>query len=267
MEPQDNAEKLWGESLLAVVGVDALFGDGKIRITNAVSDEARRLPRLIRQEIRRFLTATDFDREKAPGPFNYKKVVKAVMTFDPTKDLAARIGRVNNPDDAISFQVAVAPAVKYLQDQAPKRARVTPMGPKAVAPSDQEVSRFRRTYEVCRRVMVVLDDLNEGVLSRDQILAFARLFPSLYEEAKRQLFQAMADVGARRPSFELPHDRDKLLQTFLQTRTMNPSLEAELQAAFEAPEEEQQQAGAGPSAPLRINTDAVQTPSQRIEFK
>jgi hypothetical protein len=250
-----------GELLLAVVGVEAVLERGPLRVTAAHRGEAARLPSAIRRHLRRFLTSPDFDTESAMERFDHKRVLELLTEPMDAEAVEDNLRGFDDADEALAFAAAAGRAVAYLQERLPRRSRQTAMGPKPSPPSDQDVSRFRRAWSAVERPLSVLEDLCEGVLSRDQVQALEAVYPALYEECKASLFRELAAVAAGRPTWELDHEKDKLLQVFLQASTWNASLKAALQKTFGEPEAE---AAPAPRGQLAIDTDALKTPTDRI---
>lgn len=255
-----------GEALLAAVGFDALLNPGRLRITAAHRDHAARWASgaLIRGDVRQFLTSDEFDKPKPLPRFDYMETLEQLSEGVDVQQLQEKF-EGNDSDETMALVMAASAAVEYLSGIIPKRSRVTIMGPKPTAPSDADVARFRRAHATVQRPALLFEDLNEGALASDQVRAFAAVYPSLYELTKTAVFEALVDIKAKRPKFEVSSKRDRQLQVLMQTRTVTPQLLKSLQQAFEVAD--QGEGGAPPKRPLKVDTDATQSPIQRATFK
>lgn len=252
------------ESLLAVVGVAPFFADEPIRFTADMRRDAERLPVTIRKELRRFVTSDAFDRERPLPEFAYKKALgQLTESMDPVR-LADRIAKLD-PDDSQELLVGAGRAVEFLKAILPKRTRMTPLGPEPVEPSAADVSAFRRAYGVCNRPMVVLEDLNEGSLARDQMRALEAVYPGLYDAIKEATFEALTQLKTDKPKAELPHKRSKQLSVLLlDAGAIDAPLAKVLQGHFAETDESQPKQG------TQLKGDAAQgvdTPTRRLESR
>lgn len=251
-----------GELLLAVIGVDAfLESKGPVRMTAEKRKQAARLPSRIRAACRRFFASDDFDRGGSALPaFDYRKALDA-LTEPPSETLLEeRLRGFANDEERLAFAAAVGRALSFLQNVIPKRSRVTATGVTPVAPSGQDVSRFRRAHAVLQDPMTVLEEWNEGILSADQVAALAQVFPAVYQDVRDQVIDALAAAVARRPKMQLPSRKDRALQTLLQASTWNKDLAKDLQRNYAKAEPAQKPEGGGT---LKVDTEGMQTPTQR----
>lgn len=220
---------------------------------------------MIRRECRRFIGDTE-----APAvplrAFSYKEALERLTAPLDEQFVLDKLRGFDDGAEALAFARAAGIAIGYLRSLLPRRVRSTPTGPKNVPPSDQEVGKFARAFAVIQNPLVVFEDLNDGTLSREHVKALRTVYPSLYDEAKAAIFYAMQAMLGQRKSWELPYDKDKLLQIFLDTSTMTPGLAADLQRAFAEPEQ-QEQAGPPQGGQLSMNPEASMTPTQRIADK
>lgn len=243
----DQPQNPQGELLLGAIGINAALRRGALKVTAKHREDALALPMRIRREVRRFLAATDWDDEKKPLPdFDYKTALEHLSEPMDEVRVEENLSGFEDTDEKLAFAAAYGKAIEYLQTVLPKRSRNTALGPKPYQPSDMELSRFRRALCVIEDPMLVLDDLTEGTLARDEITALAAVYPFLYDTVKGAVQEALVDLRAKRgDKFELPDDRDKMLQVLLQTRTFSPELAAEMQRAYEATRDEAK-TGGGP---------------------
>lgn len=224
------------ESLLAVTGLADLLAGAPRRVTVADAERANRIPRDIRRSVRRFLKGERAEKVDRP-PFDYDKLadqLTATMPDHVVEDLISTL-----PADAEmqgAYAVSVNRALGFLRGALPVRSTMTTTGPVARRPPDLDVAKFRRTWEIAESPLVAMADLEAGRLVPDQVRAFAAMYPELYDAAKVEAFLAIADIKGEKTSWRLPMERDRRLQTFLQTNAVTPGLSADIQRVFQPTE-------------------------------
>lgn len=265
-----------GEALLAAIGLEPFLGDDPVRITQAHRADAAKMQRFadpqglviapapaVRSELREFLTAEEWAREKTLPEFKYRRALE-VLT-EPPETLTARIpGLIQTQDDEekAALVLAVTAALDYLRTLLPRHSRQTPTGPVQLDPNAAILGIFRRSWGVANRPMVVLEDLNEGVLARDQVRALQTMFPTLYTAIKDEIIEVMADHKAKHPKFELPHKRSKQLSVLLlDAGVIDKSLAQVMQKNFA--EAEAQEAG----KKVEAGAEAHDLPTRKIEAR
>lgn len=254
-----------GETLLAAIGLDALLSPEPLRVTAETRREAGRLGATIRKEMRRFLTAANFDRDRPLPAFKYREALEQLTGELSATHVADKLGALKDETEKMALDAAAGVALTFLRGILPKRSRQTSTGPQTVEPNMADLSAFRRAHAVVNRPLLVLEDLNEGALAGDQVDALAAVYPSLYDVVKQEIFLALADIKAKRPRFELAAKKDKQLQVLLQTRTWNPELAREMQKAF-ADVEAAAMAGKGGGG-AATGPSPMDTPTRRIEAR
>lgn len=265
------ANNLLGESFLAVVGIDAFLDPGPLRVTAGQRDRALKYSTKMRDELKSFLTNGAYDRGAPLPAFNYKKVLAQLNDFptEPEQQQAHVAEKLAGfhvaPDAAVAFVHAAGEAVKYLQGTCPKRQRTTSTGPVLMQPNGQDISRFRRAHAAVQDPMSVFADLREGLLTKDQVAAFADVYPALYEDAKVSVQEILTQLKAEKNSFALGYGKDRTLQKFMGVDNTDPTLTRALQESFKPGADKTQQT---PGAPLNVSPDVMgQTPTQRVAAK
>lgn len=245
----DSIADLAPGTLLAVVGLDRLFAE-KDRILVSDKERAEMLPREIRRACQRFVQGEPLS-GKLPrrGPFDYQRSLDwLTQAMDSENEDEGASGRVSQAflerigarfrdDDsriAAGFLADVQRVVPYLQSIVPIRTETTMAKTINIDPSDTEIAAFRRAWDIASDPMIILRDLEAGVLSPDQVPHFAALYPPLYSATKTQMGLAFADAQARKKSWRLPYDHERQVAVLYGTDTMTPALSAELQKSFAA---------------------------------
>lgn len=223
-----------GEALLAVIGIDVVLEPGDFRFTAPQRDEAAALPKAIQRQVRRFLEETGFDKATALEPLNFKRWAKLLEGPPDPKRVEEAAGAFEDEDDALAFIQAASAAWAYLYKNFPRRSRQTVLGPVPEEPSLTYRSRFRRAHGVAQRPLVVLEDLNEGILSGDMVRALEAIFPTLYKLVGSTVRDELARLKARvphGPTWELGYAKVQMLGILGQV-PIKPGLTAALQKKF-----------------------------------
>lgn len=255
-----------GEALLAVTGIAIALEPGPVRLNKGLLGRAQGLPVKIQRQLRRFLTKPGFEdaEEKPLPPFDYDAALK-VLTL-PITEPRIRENVEGFPEQALadSYAAALGRAWAFLQQQIPIRTRKTLLGTKNIDPPALTLASFRRKYSVIETPMVVLDDLGEGSLIRDMVETLETVYPGLYDFIRDQAITLLAEVkAAKGPSWELPYAKDRLLQTLLQTTTMDPRLLRDIQSVYKGA-----RGGKDGPGPKKVDIkDNLTTASQRVSEK
>lgn len=264
-------DNLLGESFLAVVGVDAFLDPGPLRVTAEQRDRAQRYPADIRAELKSYLENDAFDRGVPLPAFDYRKVLKQLNDFPttPEEQMPHVTEKMHGfrvaPDAGVPYVHAAGTAVKYLQGVIPRRQRVTSTGPVLIEPNGQDLSRFRRAHATVQDPMSLFADLREGCLTKDQVTAFAAVYPALYSSAKIAAQTILSQLKGEKASFSLTHSKDQMLQKFVGVDSVDPQMTRALQESFKPGADKTQTAGGGQ---LTVSPDVQgQTPTQRIAAK
>jgi len=234
-----------GDTLLAVTGIRHILAKETRRITVADKERTEGLPREIRRSCARFLDE-DHGEQRVPRsrPFDYGWVLdhitdiidddgngKVVLNVVETQRLAKSF----RPEDstlAAEYLAAASRVIPYLYGILPIRTETTMVTTTNYDPSDTEIARFRRAYDVADDPMVVMRDLELGTLVSDQITHLAALWPRIYTEIKGRMQLQMGAELARKKSWRLNYRKDRLVQVLFQATTWNAQLAQDLQASF-----------------------------------
>lgn len=248
-----------GESLLAVTGVSRVLETKPTRVTRLEKEAAERLPRDIRRACNAFLDE-DSERKKIPKQpaFDYAEVLDHITTAvaeaadagdagaptdDPTADLGlstqrhealAAMFRGGDSELGMDYIQVAEKAVLYLQGILPIREEQTNvlLKPVNIDPSDTEIARFRRAWDIANDPMVILRDMEHGILVPDQVTHVAAMFPNTYAAMKDTLATQMGAALARKKSWRLSWAKNRQVEVLYQTSVFSPGLAADLQSNF-----------------------------------
>lgn len=251
-QPNDDTPVL-PEALAAAVGVTRLLDDTKFRVTVADKSRAEMMPREIRRALGRFVNEDNGPQKIGKmAPFDYGWALDHLTeAIDPASPpdapptintmLAEELAAGFKPEDhdlAGGFLVIAQRNIPYLQSILPIRVEQTQAQKVNYDPSDTEIARFRRAFNVADDPMVVLADLENGTLVSDQIRHLGVLYPDMLALVKAQLGNAMAEALGRKKSWKLPWRKERLVQVVYGTDTMSRALQQELQSNFQKPDQQ-----------------------------
>lgn len=256
-----------GENLMAVTGVRGVLERDPKRITVSDKDKAEMLPRDIRRAVRRWLEEESgpFARSGKAEPFDYSWALDALSEAQQPQHLIdiADTFRPEDADVATDYVQVARRVFEYLQGLLPIRVEETMATTVNFDPSDTEIARFRRAFDVANDPMIVIRDMGRGCLVADQIRHLQALYPTIYAQFKLQMATGMADALARKRSWRLSYARDRQVQVLYGTTTWNKALAADIQASFAADAKKPQQ-GPNPAQGTSKAASTLQTPTQAI---
>jgi hypothetical protein len=251
------------EDLLASMGIGPLLEPGrKLRITAEMRHKAERLRPIMRADLRRFLRRDSLEEARDLPDFDYDQALEHLTTLDPQERMS-ELAAAAQDEETAGLLVVGGRALQYLKGIVPSKSHVTITGPTPAAPSDYQKYRFRRAYAVLNDPREVTRDMNEGNLSRDQVRTLQTVYPTIYEEAEKALFEEMAIMKGENPKLEFTRDKVRQIENLWLTRSWTPDLGRAMQASFAQQQPQQQK----PKA-LGNETDEVNaTPIQRMESR
>ncbi len=194
----------------------------------------------------------------------YRKRLKEIQGWNPAS-MDEDVGQIAKaaPGTATGYAARQARARKFLLSKAPRellgddpiQAHIKP-----AVPSRPELEKFSRYLRTVEDPLSVLDDLNRGRLSREQVETLKVVDPGVYEDLQTRVMEKLGDTTERLPYLkrvqlgmllEIPTDPS------LQPGRVRMSQELYAQApAVPAP---------GPSAKPGAMSRAVASPSQSLE--
>lgn len=122
-----------------------------------------------------------------------------------------------------SVQMKAIGKLKYLEKVLPKppRQEYQFLKPKNWFPSDHDLYKFKRHYDVTVNPYSVFDSLNRGDLTGEQVNTLKEVYPSLYSEAIEHIVKNIAESDGKGLSYE----KRQALSMFL-GKPLDESLEA-----------------------------------------
>lgn len=216
-----------GEELLGRVGISHALArsEKSIRVfknTPELADD-------IDAAARRFVTDPAETPERKVKPFDYNEALKQLSELREPNHEAFRYLDAHLIS---AYLVAVQRAVKYLAPLLPRSTVTTMTTTRNVTPSDFQIHKFRRIYDVADDVTTVFRALNDGTLVKDQAIALQVMFPTVFEALKFAILREISVKVGSDLNWTLPYAKDQLLQTMLLTSMDDPAAVARLQKNF-----------------------------------
>jgi hypothetical protein len=213
-------------------------------------DRAAKLAETIASKVHRFLTRTEAEEPAELPPFDFDNVAGMLMLEQTPENVVREVAAFGEElDTAVAANLVVQRIQGYLKAQIPRLIRPSLAGPISEMPPPSDVARFRRLWVVACDPVSVLDDLNEFAISRDQVTAFADLYPAVYATLWPIAQQQIARRKTVDPKYQLTHRKEILLRVLTRQENTNVTLGQNLQALFA-----QQQAAAAAGQPVRSHS-------------
>jgi hypothetical protein len=248
-----NVAGISGESLMAVTGIQRLFVAKPGRITMSDKDAAERLPRDISRACRAFLDE-DHEAEKIPASkaFDYMKALDQITEagklfpdpqeqdpgdpFDKSTQLEVIASMFRDGDNelALAYMDVAKRIVGYLQSILPIRTEQlnVMLMPKNVDPSDTEIARFRRAWDIAEDPKVVMRDMDRGILVSDQITHLEAMYGETLGSIRNTMKVELGNALARKKSLKIGWKKNQQVEVLYATSTFSPALAAALQNNF-----------------------------------
>lgn len=256
---------LRAETTLAAMGLEGILRAKPRRYSQSVENEAAAIPKRIRGHLARFLAGRT-EADDMP-PFDYDEVAALINPTDDGPDqheqAQALVAAIPDHDLAQDVAVVVTIILNALRAKFPQRSRATwPFGDIPEAPLPGDEAAIRRAWLVATDPTAVARDLAEGSLTADMAQALATFYPAIYQFTTGALAELAVALKAKRPSFELDHDHDRLARMLLQMEPELP-LAADVQAMYESGGAQSEAQTRPRTARLDIDTEQLKTPGQK----
>lgn len=251
------------EALFAAIGLMPIL-EGKPRLSEAKQAKIAGLPSDLRRRLVRFLAKDDVGPSTDVPAFDYQRVLELVSEGPTAEDQRALFDLLGDDDLADALHDKAESITTWANGIIPREARKLPGGsirqgePDAIAMSD-----FRRQWQVAENPWLVMDDLEDGSLSDDQVQTMMLHFPELYGEVRQAAKDALAMTTARKgKDWEPSPIKGQLLSTLLQEDTIDLDLASAVQAVYSS---DPQAAGNVPKPRMRKPPPPPLTPGQKAE--
>jgi len=261
MTPEDE------EALFAAIGLLPILR-AKPTVHKYQLEAAASVPKAIRRRMAHFLASDEFAEAKELPEFDYDETLKLVSGGQTPEQTAALMKALPEPEIASDLLVKADRLQTWANGIIPRPEQGGFMNLHVEDPPESEIADFRRVWAVACDPMAILDDLEDGSLSEDQVAAMQLLYPATYAEMSQAVVDAGAQLVARRGEDWQPSPTKLALVGILRGQaTVDLSIAADVQTMFaqQAAQEQaalqaQQRKGGGGAAPE--TTDGQSTPGQ-----
>lgn len=247
------------ESVLAAMGVESIlraepkFGRNKF-------NEARDLPKRMREAFDRFFATSKFEPGEDLPPFDYDDVLKLVSAGQTPEQTEAIKRVMPDADMAMELGIEANRIIAWANQTIPREQRQTITGAKLDPPSPESLATFRTRWQVACDPMVVVRDMLEGCLDDDQVQTLALLYPTLYATMRQALADSLTAATMKHGrDWEPSPQKTAQIETLRQERQFDAALSATVQQSYA------DQSKPAPRPARRSPTDntADLTPGQR----
>lgn len=109
--------------------------------------------------------------------------------------LARRTSRISelNPELGAVLQERMINGLQFLQSKVPKPAINPGVFQRKYEPSDLELSKFERYFNVVEQPLIVLEELKKGTLTREHVEALQFVYPEIYKQIRLQTLDLIAN--------------------------------------------------------------------------
>jgi hypothetical protein len=178
---------------------------------------------------------------------NLTKLATDTLHFE--ERIAKTVGPISYaaPETALAVTETMQKAIQYLVKKMPKSMNTVDVAglSREYQPSTQELSKFERILRTVENPTSVLDDLQNGTLTREQVDAIREVYPNLYSRIRTQVLEQVKKDGDK-----LTYSKRIQLGMLLDIQTdpsLRPSSILALQHTY-AQEQEQEQGAVKPTA-------------------
>jgi hypothetical protein len=150
----------------------------------AVPDENGKLPKKAKDKKEAFKQITDSLTELIQNPESL------------TNHLSTNALRLTNaaPNTSVGIDSVITNAVSFLYDKLPKNPSPSSMFySREFEPSSIELAKFERYLEAVENPMSVLDDLNNGTITREAVEAIKSVYPDIYSRIQETVIEKIAE--------------------------------------------------------------------------
>lgn len=118
------------------------------------------------------------------------------------------------PQMAQGLQTTTVRAAQFLQSKAPQKPQQAPLSsPYQI--SDAEIAKFQRYYEVVENPLVALQNLQNGMLTKENMEALTVVYPQLYGKMQQNVTKHMVNFLSKNSVDKIPYEKKMMLSMFM----------------------------------------------------
>ena len=251
---------LSGEALVAVVGISSLFSKDPIKFNKFTKAKIVKLPQEVVDSITHFLTQKEFDKIKLKMPNeDFLDLSDKITKSLDMEIITAKVESVPL-DLQMEMTTGLMKVLQYLREQIP--ALPTSISSQKTRPSEFLLARFNNLWRTAEDPLVILEDLNQGILSRGQVDQLAMMYPDLWALYKEAVVTIGIELSGKDPEFTIPYNKLKQVSVLMLTNTVPADLQTLLQGNFKKEDKNEPSGGSVPNI-----AKITQTKSNRLEQK
>lgn len=231
-------EALDKEALFAAIGLGPILA-ARPTLHKYQIRKAADLPKELRRRVLAFIASDAFKEAKDVPEFDYDATLETVANAQREGGAAHLDDKQSQallavaPDMADDFAVQANRILAWANPLMPRETRPAVIGTRPDQPDPTTMADFRRVWQVALDPMSVVDDLEDGSLSDEQVGALAILYPAYYGELRAAVTEEMAAMEGRRGKKWEPDPRKSaLLSMVMQTQQSDPELAANVQQMY-----------------------------------
>lgn len=196
-------------------------------------EKAAGLPKTIRRRLAHFLGSDEWAEAHDMPEFDYPETLALVSGKQTPEQVAALHVAVPEPEIAADLLLRADRMQTWAKTIIPRPEHGGFMGLHVEDPDPSELGDFRRVWAVACDPLTVLDDLEDGSLSEDQVAAMQLLYPATYAEMSQAVTDAGAQLAARRGKDWQPSPAKVALVGVLRgTTVVDLAIAADVQAMY-----------------------------------
>lgn len=254
------------EALVAAIGARAFFARELRQVHSYHVERASRFRSESSRLIYRFLQREEPEATSELPDFDYEEVAQLLDAEQLPGHVEQQIAAFGeHGETALAAQVQIMRIGRYLKTKLPRRVRMSLAGPEYSRPPEIDIARFARTWAVACDPLIVLRDLNEYSMSRDQVAALYDLFPTLAASMLPTVQDQMVRAKTVEPNFRLYRQKETLLRVLTRQEQPNIALGKAMQDMYAKQLQAAKPVPKPTPAKHDSGADSESTSSQRIE--
>jgi hypothetical protein len=212
------------EAIVAAIGARAFFEKSLRQVHGYHVERAGKFKSEAQRLIYRFLQREEPESTSELPDFDYEEVAQLLDDEQLPGHVEQQIAAFGeHGETALAVQVQLQRIGRYLKTKLPRRVHMSLSGPEYSRPAEIDIARFARAWAVACDPLIVLRDLNEYSMSRDQVTALYDLFPTLAASMQPTVQDQLVRAKTVDPKFHLYRQKETLLRVL--TRQEQPNIE------------------------------------------
>ena len=205
------------EALLATTGLTVVLRGDMPLVGVMLQRRALDIPRRIKQ-LAKQMVADELSRAiTMPRHISYQDMDKLLSGPLPEQLIENTTARfpANVHDQAVSFMALVARIHDQLAESFPTQEYQTALGPVKIEPPSDQTWAFYSKYWIIDQPLIVFQLMQAGALLPDQVGAIQGYYPTLYENMKSAVLDALVQSKGGKDMLQISPRLNRSVTTFL----------------------------------------------------